>query len=97
MVDIFNIDKNLFAKYKLLTTVHNKKIFDNSYLYLNKDDEKYITKEIRLLDINLSKVMNLGHSYYIDNELKRTIDSNKSNSAFFTILMVNVLLLLVTY
>ena len=100
LIDIFKIDKNVFAKYNLLTTVYNKKIFDNCHLYLNKDDEKYVTKEIKQLDFNLSKVINLGYSYYIDNELKRIVDSSTSKSnkdAYFLIIMVNVLLLLVTH
>ena len=86
--DVFRIDEKLFAKYKLLTTIFNKDIFDNCHLYLNEDDEKHITKEIKMIDINLSKVINLGYSYYIDKKL----DYNKSNNVFFTILIVNALL-----
>ena len=92
-VDIYKIDNIVYKKFKSLMLVNNDKIFNNCHLYLNKDDVQIIKRQIITLNFNLSKVFNLGHSYYLEKELNRIKDKNNSVDAIFTILMVNLMLL----
>ena len=92
-IDVYKIDDIVYKKFNSLMVVNNNKIFNKCYLYLNNDEVQIVKQQLITLNFNLSKIFNLGHSYYgLEKEVNQSKKNNSVNT-IFTILMVNLLLL----